>query len=356
MSNRVCSVFVKLTVLSTFVATAAAAGCGGGNGGSGTGSSGGTNGTPGGMTSSAGTTATGSPTSSTGGTPGTDGTTTVEGLVGNGAEWPMPNSQVDVASGAPNPQSYTDNGDGTVTDNVTGLMWQQAASPNTYTWADAVAYCPTLALAGHSDWRLPLRIELLSIVDVGHRNPSIDGTYFPSTPADYFWSASPVAGSPSYAWIVFFLIGHSEYNFTVSDSGFARCVRSASAQASSSIGRYTAAGGTVYDHRTGLTWQRSTTLTEYTWVDAKTHCGGLGTSLGGSGWRLPTVKELQTIVDDSRVNPSIDPTAFPAASSYDFWSSSPLVGLSDAAWEVRFDKGNSYQWFVSSTYEVRCVR
>jgi hypothetical protein len=54
----------------------------------------------------------------------------------------MPNSQVDVTAGAPNLESYTDNGDGTVTDNVTGLMWQQAVPATTYTWANAVAYCP----------------------------------------------------------------------------------------------------------------------------------------------------------------------------------------------------------------------
>jgi len=100
------------------------------------------------------------------------------------AEWPMPNSQADVTAGAPNLESYTDNGDGTVTDNVTGLMWQQVVPSATYTWANAVAYCPTLALAGHSSWRLPSRIELESIVDFGQSSPSINGTYFPSTPKD----------------------------------------------------------------------------------------------------------------------------------------------------------------------------
>jgi len=83
------------------------------------------------------------------------------------AEWPMPSDQVDVTAGAPNLESYTDNGDGTVTDNVTGLMWQQVVSTTTYNWAQALAYCPKLTLAGHSDWRLPSRIELVSIVDLG---------------------------------------------------------------------------------------------------------------------------------------------------------------------------------------------
>jgi hypothetical protein len=121
----------------------------------------------------------------------------------NWNQWPLPNGEADVAAGAPNLASYTDNGDGTVTDNVTWLMWQQAVPAGTYTWAQAVAYCPTLTLAGHSDWRLPSLIELVSIVDYGRENPSIDPTYFPSTPAYWFWSSSPWAGSSStIAWLV----------------------------------------------------------------------------------------------------------------------------------------------------------
>jgi hypothetical protein len=103
-------------------------------------------------------------------------------------------------------------------------MWQQVVPSATYTWANAVAYCPTLALAGHSGWRLPSRIELESIVDFGQSSPSINGTYFPSTPKDWFWSSSPVAGSPSDAWGVDFYGGYAA-NDVVSDTGYVRCVR-----------------------------------------------------------------------------------------------------------------------------------
>jgi hypothetical protein len=137
----------------------------------------------------------------------------------------MPNDQVDVTAGAPNLENYTDNGDYTVTDNLTGLMWQQTVPSGTYTWAQAVAYCPTLNLAGHSDWRLPSRIELVSIVDLGvSSGPMINSTYFPSTPAYWFWSASPVAGSPSSAWSVAFFFGYThDVDFTLTYN--VRCVR-----------------------------------------------------------------------------------------------------------------------------------
>jgi len=119
----------------------------------------------------------------------------------NWAEWPMPNLPADVTAGAPNPASVADNGDGTVTDNVTGLIWQQTVAPSLYAWSDAVALCPTLTLAGHTDWRLPSAIELVSIVDYGQAAPSISGTYFPATPSAAFWSSS---FGPTYAWKVDF--------------------------------------------------------------------------------------------------------------------------------------------------------
>ena len=143
----------------------------------------------------------------------------------------MPNDQVDVTAGAPNLESYTDNHDGTVTDNVTGLMWQQAVSTTMLYWADAVAYCPTLSLAGHIDWRLPSRIELVSIVDFGVTTGAmINATYFPSTPANLFWSSSPLAGSsgPSgVAWYVRFDDGSTECHVEVDSptSSNVRCVR-----------------------------------------------------------------------------------------------------------------------------------
>jgi hypothetical protein len=104
-------------------------------------------------------------------------------------------------------------------------MWQQAVPSAEYTWANAVAYCPTLTLAGHSDWRLPSVIELVSIVDIGQSSPSINGTYFPSTPATNFWSSSPAADSPSNAWNVNFGIGVVGDGYDVSNTFGVRCVR-----------------------------------------------------------------------------------------------------------------------------------
>jgi hypothetical protein len=126
------------------------------------------------------------------------------------------------------------------------------------------------------------------------------------------------------------------------------------AHANAPAGQYTTANGTVYDNRTKLTWQQTVPSTTYTWAGAKTCCAGL--NLGGTGWRLPTVKELQTIVDDSQSSPSIDTTAFLSTSASWFWSSSPMAGSSTNAWGVNFNYGDTGDFAVSNMFNVRCVR
>jgi hypothetical protein len=120
--------------------------------------------------------------------------------------------------------SFIDNGDGTVTDTHTGLMWQQDTAPGTYTWQQALAYCENLTLAGYSDWRLPNRNELQSLVDYNRLSPSIDTTYFPNTVSSFYWSSTTAALSPTYACFVDFSDGWEE-DFYKSDSYYVRAVR-----------------------------------------------------------------------------------------------------------------------------------
>lgn len=111
---------------------------------------------------------------------------------------------------------------GEVLDNRTGLRWQQTISAMSQTQANAIAYCAGLG----GGWRLPTVFELSSIVDETRRDPAIDPSAFPSTPADWFWSSSSVAGSPSVGWAVSFVLGNaSSYDVGVSYAGRARCVR-----------------------------------------------------------------------------------------------------------------------------------
>jgi len=127
-------------------------------------------------------------------------------------------------------------------------------------------------------------------------------------------------------------------------------------QAAAPSGRYTVATHTVKDEKTGLTWQR--TVSQYhSWAEAKLYCQGL--TLGGleSGWRLPTRKELETLVDRRVANPSIDSTAFPDTQASYFWTSTPYAGPSPMlnAWFVNFYFGTSYYQQGILRLWVRCV-
>ena len=120
--------------------------------------------------------------------------------------------------------AFTDNGDGTVTDGKTGLMWQQEDDGNIRNWEAALNYCESLTHAGASDWRLPNLKELSSIVDRGKYNPAIDTTYFPNTNSRWYWSSTVRADYTSYACYVYFRYGNDRYDHR-SNGSYVRCVR-----------------------------------------------------------------------------------------------------------------------------------
>ena len=119
---------------------------------------------------------------------------------------------------------FVDNGDGTVTDTATGLMWDQCAlglsgascttgTASLYTWVNAfAAVAATQSVAsykGYSDWRLPSIVELQTLIKAVASGPFIDTTAFPGTPASFFWSGSSYVPNPSYAWYVYFGNGYT---------------------------------------------------------------------------------------------------------------------------------------------------
>ena len=124
-----------------------------------------------------------------------------------------------------NPLSYTVNDDGTVTDDNTGLEWQQQDDGKTYDWFRSAAssasfnkplaasVCSVLTLGGHSDWRLPTRKELMSIVDYSVPAPgaSIDPRSFTDTKRAGYWSSNSYPSNPDYAWRVDFQNGGADY-------------------------------------------------------------------------------------------------------------------------------------------------
>lgn len=112
---------------------------------------------------------------------------------------------------------YRDNGDGTVTDRGSGLIWQQRDDGQPRNWRDALAYCTALRLAGQADWRLPDAKELHSIVDYT-RAPAVTlgAALAPplqaSTPESYYWTSTTVLDGPAdvmYTRAAYFAFGRA---------------------------------------------------------------------------------------------------------------------------------------------------
>ncbi len=222
------------------------------------------------------------------------------------------------------PGDFTDNRDGTVSDNVTGLVWQQAVGAVGEPWMQAKQYCANLALAGRV-WRLPSRIELASLVDYDRNaSPLINPSAFPDAAADRFWAASPYAVDRSAGWYVDFSTGYTGPDTGAVETAGVRCVSGAPPAPAQRY--HVVDANLVTDTATGLTWQRGISPAEQTYSGASSYCTQL--SLEGATWRLPNVKELESIVDETTYDPAIDTAVFlnkPSGSELYFWSSTTDV-------------------------------
>ena len=124
------------------------------------------------------------------------------------------------------PGDFKDNGNGTVTDNNTGLMWQKEDDDTKRVYDKAVRYCEDLSLGGYSDWRLPDLEVLKSIRDLNQSNPAIDSTAFPNTNASIYWSSYiDHDRDPSSPWFVNFYNGNTN-KMNKGSFYYVRCVRS----------------------------------------------------------------------------------------------------------------------------------
>jgi hypothetical protein len=230
--------------------------------------------------------------------------------------------------------AYRDNGDGTVSDLNTGLVWQKAHNVKRVGYYEAMRDCESLTLGGKRDWRLPSLKELFSIADFSGSQGTgrfyLDSRYFdiayPGASENMgheashhpemmgqTWTSTIYAGTHmgrgvEAAFFFNFFDGHIKNAPTSGPFAlFHRCVRGAeylSHNDMQNIGNVT-----VSDRSTGLTWQRADDGKTRDWPEALRYCATL--DLGGKqDWRLPNIKELQSIADYSRNDPAIDTDYF----------------------------------------------
>ncbi|MEA3490681.1 MAG: DUF1566 domain-containing protein [Campylobacterota bacterium] len=114
--------------------------------------------------------------------------------------------------------------------------------------------------------------------------------------------------------------------------------------------------GAVVDERNGIYWQDdiSSQKSSEDWDDAVLYCDKLVLS-GMDHWRLPTFKELFSIVDYSRANPSINPI-FSYVDSGTYWTSTNFAPTTSRAWTVDFRTGETYYNYKTTNHTVRCVK
>jgi hypothetical protein len=305
-------------------------------------------------------------------------------------------------------QSYTDNGNGTITDNVTGLMWEAldqltyGGNPsdihdagNSYTtWASAfqkIADLNSANFAGYTDWRLPNVNELHSLIFFATAAPAVvpsafnNGTDSFTYPIGSYWSSTTDEGEPFYAYGVSFTVGADINGLKTSATNFfVRAVRGpvvtptagvlntgqggqcwdssgnsiscagTGQDGESQIGvarSYTDNGnGTITDNGTGLMWEElenvygTENLSDPTDVDnnyttwnlAFQNIADLNAAnfAGYSDWRMPNIKEIQTLKNYGELSPTIDlafnngTDSFTQPSGY--WSST--TSLSNPGW------------------------
>ena len=286
--------------------------------------------------------------------------------------------------------SYTDNNDGTVTDNNTGLMWQKTPPSEKMTYDDARAYVESLEIGGYTDWRLPTIKESFSIAnlggkldaqDISNAVPYIDTDYF-----DFFYDENrPYTGS-YWTSSVTKIPAQNDYEENEKNYGFnwadghlksygdgymldgsaegnsipagVRAVRGAENRYG--VNDFEDNGdGTITDHATGFMWtkQDSGAVNDdgsarhmkdasfglgRTWVDTLAWVQKMNdiNYLGYNDWRLPDAKELQSIVQYGKTSlPATDANYFNLSrpDSY-MWTSTTSGDFPDTALYLAFGR------------------
>jgi len=237
--------------------------------------------------------------------------------------------------------AYQDNGDGTITDLVTGLMWQKTPDlVNRSTLLEAILKGHALDLGGHTDWRTPTLKELYSLIDFrGHirrtveeSTPYIDTNFFDFGYGNVnsgeriidaqYWSSTPYVGTTMNNVTTVFGVNFADgrikgYPRDMSPHGVpAHFVRYVRGNSDYSKNNFVDNGdATVTDLATNLMWQQADSGFGYNWGQALSYAEALDLA-GFNDWRLPNAKELQSIVDYKRapdaqhavqVGPAIDP-------------------------------------------------
>jgi hypothetical protein len=295
-----------------------------------------------------------------------------DGALRAGVPWPEPR--------------FTNHGNGTATDWLTGLMWATdgnlvasrdpafdqdgTAGDGVLTWFHALQYIEKLNAEsglGCNDWRMPNVIEMLSLVDHGRANPALPVGHPFTNVADWYFTATTRTDLPIIGWSINLQTGAIDYQgFKFETNPVVKCrflvVRGGSAGAvqlpqsgqtrsfaprddgalrsgmPAPVPRFMAVGdGTVRDRLTGLIWPQSGPMASVgvTWSNAFSFVAdmnsGARTNFGHSDWRLPNRPEALSLIDRGQASPAFS-RDHPFASLNTFWCSTTSARDSNKVW------------------------
>ncbi|MCB1179029.1 MAG: DUF1566 domain-containing protein [Leptospiraceae bacterium] len=274
-------------------------------------------------------------------------------------------------------RSFTDNGNNTINDNNTGLIWQKCSygqtadasctnAASTAVWDDAVNYCSTLTLAGLT-WRLPSNKELLTIHELEFSpTTKINTTIFPNPGLTTNYWTSSVNSAGTYVVDLDFRDGAGSGFYDKTNAYHVKCVSGYNRNDYQSFTDNS--DGTIKDNVTGLVWQKCTNGQSYssgtctaggttmTYDTALSTCNSL--SLAGRTWRLPNRMELHSILIHNGASlPLINQTIFPNTNSAGYFSStnSSANGVRTGAYVTEFSNMTNLYQPKSNTYYSKCV-
>ncbi|MBN2109324.1 MAG: DUF1566 domain-containing protein [Deltaproteobacteria bacterium] len=311
-----------------------------------------------------------------------------DGAIQAGAVWPDPR--------------FSDRGDGTISDNLTGLVWAQnanllgtvdadndtdgTAEDGMVSWQHALDYMVKLnreAYLGYTDWRLPNINELESLLNAQLINPALpQGHPFTNVQSDYYWSSTSGANYTQGAWLVHMFFGYvGTYDKTINHlyvwpvragqcgslgnsviclpkTGQTLCYKDNGTEtdcsgtgqdgdiqagvAWPSLRFEDNSDGTVTDSLTGLEWTKNAYLAgaTMTWQQALDYVKTLTTG-SHSDWRLPNERELRSLTDYSKSFPAL-PSAHPFTNVQSddlYWSSTAFAYNTWCTWSVDMRHG-----------------
>lgn len=287
-----------------------------------------------------------------------DGTTPTGEADRRQAQWPVPVT-------SPPASAYHQTTE-TIEDTVTGLVWQRAIPEAVQDFDAALAYCANLTYAGHGDWRLPTRIELVSIIDYGATStPMVAAVGFDGSAAApsamTYWTSSVLVGSTTTSRFAVDFAKADVKPLPSSSDALVRCVRAGKVGAGP---RWTSTGSTVKDAFTNLEWRNAGVVYPVAerpnrgpLEEATKACADL--TVAGGGFRLPAIREVHTLYDE--LAPASSATRLDAVIPWKntaptLWSATLVAVQPSRAYVVDFNAAITFDTSVEAQWQALCVR